>query len=78
MIDPKFAHMFWEAEYNLDSFCGLLCYVLGKVFMESFNVVLFDKFEVLDVFGLVEVIGKLPNHYSIEYYALYGGSYPFL
>ena len=41
--------------------------------MKKFNVVLFDDFETLDVFGSVEVIGKLPKRYAIEYYSLKGG-----
>jgi len=39
----------------------------------NFNVILFDNFEVLDVFGPVEVIGKLPKHYAIKYFSQNGG-----
>jgi len=41
--------------------------------MTSFNVILFDGFEPLDVFGSVGVIGKLPKQYTIEYYSMRGG-----
>lgn len=41
--------------------------------MINFNVILFDNFEVLDVFGPVEVIGKLPKHYAIKYFSQNGG-----
>lgn len=41
--------------------------------MDNFNVILFDNFESLDVFGAVEVIGKLPKYYQIDFYSLYGG-----
>lgn len=39
----------------------------------DFNVILFDDFEVLDVFGPVEVMRKLPKHYAIKYYSQNGG-----
>lgn len=41
--------------------------------MQRFNVVLFNDFETLDVFGPVEVIGKLDKIYEIEFYSQYGG-----
>ncbi|MDF2988717.1 MAG: dimethyladenosine transferase [Eubacterium sp.] len=41
--------------------------------MTGFNVILFNEFETLDVFGPVEIIGKLDEHFSIEYYSLEGG-----
>lgn len=41
--------------------------------MTSFNVILFDGFETLDVFGPVEVFGKLPKRYEIKYFSLQGG-----
>ena len=37
------------------------------------NVVLFDDFETLDVFGPVEVIGRLPGAYRLGFYSLGGG-----
>lgn len=41
--------------------------------MEKFNVILFNNFETLDVFGPVEIIGRLDSHYSIEFYSENGG-----
>lgn len=41
--------------------------------MQNFNIILFNNFETLDVFGPVEVIGKLGNC-NIEYFSLEGGS----
>ena len=41
--------------------------------MISFNIILYDDFETLDTFGPVEVIGKLPNMYHLNYYSLAGG-----
>ena len=39
----------------------------------KFNVILFNGFETLDVFGPVEVIGKLDSHYQIDFYSQSGG-----
>ena len=36
-------------------------------------VLLFDEFETLDVFGPVEVFGRLNDLYSIKFYSLKGG-----
>jgi putative intracellular protease/amidase len=41
--------------------------------MTSFNVILFENFETLDVFGPVAVIGKMPKNYKIEYFSMRGG-----
>ena len=41
--------------------------------MIPFNVVLFNDFETLDAFGPVEIIGKMPNTYSLSYYSINGG-----
>ena len=41
--------------------------------MTIFNVVLFDDFETLDVFGPVEVIGCLPESYGLKYHSMKGG-----
>ena len=41
--------------------------------MRAFNVLLFDEFETLDVFGPVEVIGTVSEKYSIEYFSQKGG-----
>ena len=35
-------------------------------------VILFDNFETLDVFGPVEILGRLPEIFSIDYYSLDG------
>jgi transcriptional regulator GlxA family with amidase domain len=40
----------------------------------NFNVILFDDFETLDVFGPVEVIGRVPQQaYNIEHFSAKGG-----
>lgn len=36
-------------------------------------ILLFDKFETLDVFGPVEIFGRLPKEYSMGFYSLQGG-----
>lgn len=43
--------------------------------MEKMNVaiLLFEEFETLDVFGPVEILGRLKNDYSIRFYSLSGG-----
>ncbi len=41
--------------------------------MMNFNVILFNEFETLDVFGPIEVIGKLEKFYKVEYYSEKGG-----
>jgi len=41
--------------------------------MKSFNIVLFDGFETLDVFGPAEVIGQLRNEYSLKFHSINGG-----
>jgi transcriptional regulator GlxA family with amidase domain len=41
--------------------------------MINFNVILFNDFETLDVFGPVEVVGRLEKYYRIEYYSVQGG-----
>jgi len=37
------------------------------------SVILFDDFETLDVFGPVEVIGRLEDYFRIEFYSEKGG-----
>jgi len=37
-------------------------------------VILFDNFETLDVFGPVEILGRLPDYFTIDYYSLDGGT----
>ncbi len=41
--------------------------------MTTFNIILFDGFETLDAFGPAEVIGRLSEHYRLDYYSLHGG-----
>src|ERR1022692_2094556 len=36
-------------------------------------VLLFEDFETLDVFGPVEILGRLKDHYKIRFYSLTGG-----
>ena len=36
-------------------------------------VLLFDEFETLDVFGPVEIFGRLYNLYSVKFYSINGG-----
>lgn len=37
-------------------------------------VILFDDFETLDVFGPVEVFGRVPDYYELKYYSVHGGT----
>ena len=37
------------------------------------NILLFDDFEVLDVFGPVEILAKI-NEYNLKYYSINGGN----
>jgi putative intracellular protease/amidase len=41
--------------------------------MTQFSVLLFNDFETLDVFGPVEIFGRLLDHYTVEFYSLHGG-----
>jgi len=41
--------------------------------MTNFNVLIFDGFETLDVFGPVEVAGALEEHFEIRFYSEKGG-----
>lgn len=41
--------------------------------MIDFNIFLFDDFETLDVFGPVEIIGKLNDVYKMNFFSLKGG-----
>src|SRR5688572_2751812 len=36
-------------------------------------VLLFEEFETLDVFGPVEIFGRLKDHYQVSFYSLAGG-----
>ncbi len=37
------------------------------------GILLFEEFETLDVFGPVEILGRLKNDYTIKFYSLSGG-----
>lgn len=41
--------------------------------MKDFNIVLFDDFETLDVFGPAEIIGRMSETYNLDYFSLHGG-----
>src|SRR5471030_2132083 len=41
--------------------------------MIDFNIFLFDDFETLDVFGPVEIIGKLDEIYKMNFFSIKGG-----
>ena len=41
--------------------------------MMNIAVLLFDDFETLDVFGPVEILGRLKDHYQIQFYSESGG-----
>ncbi len=38
------------------------------------NVFLFDDFEVMDAFGPVEILGRVPEHFYVRFISLRGGS----
>jgi len=37
------------------------------------GILLFENFETLDVFGPVEILGRLNDHYTLHFYSLAGG-----
>ena len=41
--------------------------------MRTIVTILFDDFETLDVFGPIEVLGRLPQHFKLEFYSVNGG-----
>jgi putative intracellular protease/amidase len=41
--------------------------------MTSVAILLFEDFETLDVFGPVEILGRLQDRYAIHFYSLSGG-----
>ncbi|MEO5583759.1 MAG: DJ-1/PfpI family protein, partial [Saprospiraceae bacterium] len=41
--------------------------------MTQLSVLLFNDFETLDVFGPVEIFGRLRDHYTVSFYSLHGG-----
>jgi putative intracellular protease/amidase len=46
---------------------------LEKSEMKNIGILLFENFETLDVFGPVEILGRLKDMYQIEFYSLDGG-----
>ncbi|WP_231503619.1 DJ-1/PfpI family protein [Paenibacillus sp. 1-18] len=46
---------------------------LKEVSRMDFNICLFDDFETLDVFGPVEIFGRLPEVYDLKYFSIDGG-----
>ena len=41
-------------------------------YMQNLSILLFDNFETLDVFGPVEIFGRLTDIYAVEFYSLRG------
>ncbi|MCU0446887.1 MAG: DJ-1/PfpI family protein [Microscillaceae bacterium] len=41
--------------------------------MKQVAIVLFEEFETLDVFGPVEIFGRIREHYQIQFYSITGG-----
>lgn len=41
--------------------------------MKTVTALIFDDFETLDLFGVVEVFGRLPNDYQCKFVSLQGG-----
>ncbi|MCF1686102.1 hypothetical protein LQF67_11095 [Tetragenococcus halophilus] len=41
--------------------------------MINVNFLVFDDFESLDLFGVVEIFGRLTNIYTLNYYSMKGG-----
>lgn len=41
--------------------------------MKTVTALIFDNFETLDLFGVVEVFGRLPDEYQCEFVSLQGG-----
>jgi putative intracellular protease/amidase len=41
--------------------------------VRDISVILFDDFETLDVFGPVEILGRLPEHFNVTCYSINGG-----
>ncbi len=37
------------------------------------SAILFNQYETLDVFGPIEILGRLKNHFKIKFYSLCGG-----
>lgn len=45
----------------------------NNIKMKNIGILLFNNFETLDVFGPVEIFGRLKDLYHIEFYSLEGG-----
>jgi len=41
--------------------------------MTNVNFLVFDQFESLDLFGVVEIFGRLPDTYELNFYSMEGG-----
>ena len=41
--------------------------------MTNVNFLVFDQFEPLDLFGVVEIFGRLPDTYELNFYSMEGG-----
>jgi putative intracellular protease/amidase len=41
--------------------------------MRDIVTILFNDFETLDVFGPIEILGRMPQHFNPEFYSLDGG-----
>jgi len=59
---------------GLDSKNGKnLVVVEKKSELKTIGIILFDNFETLDVFGPVEILGRLKDIYKIDFYSIDGG-----
>ena len=41
--------------------------------MQTLTALVFDNFETLDLYGVIEIFGRLPEHYRIQFASLSGG-----
>ena len=41
--------------------------------MQTLTALVFDNFETLDLYGVIEMFGRLPEHYRIQFTSLSGG-----
>jgi transcriptional regulator GlxA family with amidase domain len=46
---------------------------MEKLYMREIVTILFDNFETLDVFGPVEILGRLEEDFHLNFYSLNGG-----
>ena len=42
--------------------------------MQTLTALVFDNFETLDLYGAIEMFGRLPEHYRIQFASLSGGN----